>query len=331
MRRLRPEIGMEPVMSGSGLGSHGGQEVEEWGRCICGLPSTEKLEGAESERDPNLQIECDICHVWFHASCLRLGNIAVQTIDKYHCPKCSLLCGPSISKPITNSHRYNRTEINAAKLPKQIGTKDFVEELLRNRLIPDANDEVTAFVDHGGALTLPFLNQMGFSKPIVVGEPEGLGLLLPEPEFGIQDVPDHLDNEFQIDVIDVYSQDTTLMDVREFCDAFKLPENERNSPLNCLSLEVSSQPMGEKVQPPLVARKLCWVNNVWPQNAVWSSSPPQVQKYCIMSMKNAFTGGLLHSSLYLYMLEIVAFQTFISTSEGLRFGTTSSKGRRFFT
>ena len=67
---------------------------------------------------------------------------------------------------------------------------------------------------------------------------------------------------------------------------------------NCLSLEVSSHPMGDKVQPPLVARKLSWVNNVWPsaQQQISASvnntamPPPQVQKYCIMSMKNAFTG-----------------------------------------
>ena len=51
--------------------------------------------------------------------------------------------------------------------------------------------------------------------------------------------------------------------------------------------------------PPRVARQLCWVNNVWPKliskDQDWSSDPPEVQKYCIMSMKNAFTGILTFS------------------------------------
>ena len=51
--------------------------------------------------------------------------------------------------------------------------------------------------------------------------------------------------------------------------------------------------------PPRVARQLCWVNNVWPKlkskDQDWSSDPPEVQKYCIMSMKNAFTGILARS------------------------------------
>ena len=40
-----------------------------------------------------------------------------------------------------------------------------------------------------------------------------------------------------------------------------------------------------------MARQLCWVNNVWPKSNGEDASniPPKVQKYCIMSMKNAFT------------------------------------------
>ena len=49
---------------------------------------------------------------------------------------------------------------------------------------------------------------------------------------------------------------------------------------------------------PRVVRQLCWVNNVWPKakskDEDWSTDPPKVQKYCIMSMKNAFTGDFLY-------------------------------------
>ena len=89
---------------------------------------------------------------------------------------------------------------------------------------------------------------------------------------------------------------------QDFCASFDVSEETREESgcvYNCLSLEVSTHPLGERVQPPLVARKLSWVNNVWPSaqqqvaasvNSKTIGPPPQVQKYCIMSMKNAFTG-----------------------------------------
>jgi len=46
--------------------------------------------------------------------------------------------------------------------------------------------------------------------------------------------------------------------------------------------------------PPLVARMLCWVTNVWPHTVQekWEGGePPQVQKYCITSMKGSYTGN----------------------------------------
>jgi hypothetical protein len=83
------------------------------------------------------------------------------------------------------------------------------------------------------------------------------------------------------------------MSVSEFVSHFDIPLEERatNDVFNCLSLEVSDSALGDLIEPPAVARKLCWVNNVWPHSvSEWESKPPQVQKYCIMSMKDSFTG-----------------------------------------
>ena len=99
-----------------------------------------------------------------------------------------------------------------------------------------------------------------------------------------------------IDVIDVHSQEAIVMNIREFCEAFETPVEDRPTVLNCLSLEVTNLPLGDVVMPPLVARMLCWVTNVWPQSIQeqWEGGePPQVQKYCIMSMQGAFTGILI--------------------------------------
>ena len=102
-----------------------------------------------------------------------------------------------------------------------------------------------------------------------------------------------LGEDRSIDVIDVHSQEAIVMNVKEFCEAFETPVENRTSVLNCLSLEVTNLPLGDVLMPPLVARMLCWVTNVWPQSIQeqWEGGePPQVQKYCIMSMQGSYTG-----------------------------------------
>ena len=286
--------------------------------CICGEPSTKQI--LEDDSSALLQIECDICRVWYHAGCVGIGPVGILAIDKYHCPRCSVMCGPSILKPRTNTHRHDYTDVNAKGLVKQVGTPDFIEEL-RKRIMPEIGlnaagenknvsgkekgddldgDEVITCLPDGRQLTLPFLNSSGFCRPIMIDicDPQGLGLDLPDSDFFSDDVPNVVEGgrERIIDVIDVHSQDTRRMPLGEFCDTFRTPADERDPSqcLNCLSLEVSDSVLGQHhLTPPRVARQLCWVNNVWPKakstDDDWSSDPPKVQKYCIMSMKNAFT------------------------------------------
>ena len=53
----------------------------------------------------SLYLILDICHTWYHARCVKLGRVGVQSVDKYHCPRCESMCGPSVMKPKTNDHR----------------------------------------------------------------------------------------------------------------------------------------------------------------------------------------------------------------------------------
>ena len=48
-----------------------------------------------------------------------------------------------------------------------------------------------------------------------------------------------------IDVIDVHTQETIVMNVKEFCQAFETPYEDRTATLNCLSLEVSDLALGQ--------------------------------------------------------------------------------------
>ena len=58
--------------------------------------------------------------------------------------------------------------------------------------------------------------------------------------------------------------------------------------LNCLSLEVSSTPLGRAVRAPECVRSACWADTVWPQGHE-GLVRPQVSKYCILSMAGAVT------------------------------------------
>ena len=73
----------------------------------------------------------------------------------------------------------------------------------------DDSDVVTCLPD-GRQLTLPFLNSSGFCRPIMVDvcDPEGLGLVIPDPEFTSDDVPTVVEGgrDRMIDIIDVHSQ-----------------------------------------------------------------------------------------------------------------------------
>ena len=197
-------------------------------------------------------------------------------------------------KPKTNDHRHNSTEEDAEDKPTQIGTKVFVDQLVE-RTFPNATDPggVADTIKSGRDLTLPYLSSSGFSRPIMIADPDGLGLAMPDKELDFEDVPSSVAEEQEIDVINVHSQDTVMMTLKDFCKAFETPVQERNSVVNCLSLEVSETALGDEVMPPLVARMLCWVTNVWPQTVQerWEGGePPQVQKYCIMSMEGSYTG-----------------------------------------
>ena len=44
-------------------------------------------------------------------------------------------------------------------------------------------------VESGNELTLPYLSTSGFSGPILIPEPDGLGLSMPDDDFTLLDVP----------------------------------------------------------------------------------------------------------------------------------------------
>ena len=66
------------------------------------------------------------------------------------------------------------------------------------RIFTNATDPggVVDTVDSGKDLTLPYLSTSGFSRPILIPEPDGLGLSAPDDDFILQDVPSSVGKSF---------------------------------------------------------------------------------------------------------------------------------------
>ena len=117
----------EPAKDSSGPSEAAEAEAatEATTSCLCGAASTSS--------DTSFMIACDVCHVWFHGGCVNLTPITASTVDKFHCPRCEPLCGPSLVRASTNAHRHDQTDPEAATKATQVGTEVFIEELKRRQ------------------------------------------------------------------------------------------------------------------------------------------------------------------------------------------------------
>ena len=212
-----------------GEGSEGEEALGET-VCFCG----------NVYEDGVFMIQCDICRDWLHGDCVRLDELQAHDVDKYHCPKCTPLCGPSIMKTETNWHRHDRTDPHATYKPLQVGTMMFLEELSKRFF--SSSDDITMKVS-GKQLTLPYLNQTGFNQPILVTDKEGLGITVPPPGYGVHDVSQAMGQDHLLDIIDGLRQKTCKMTIDQFSQNFTDPESDRV--LNCLSLEITDSAISE--------------------------------------------------------------------------------------
>lgn len=243
--------------------------------CVCGQPY-------DSNR---FMIQCDICCDWFHGSCVGVKEIIASDLDKYHCPACAQIHGPSKLKMRTNWHRHNPTEIDADTKPVQAGTPVFIKELKTRHF--SSSDEVIVHLS-GHQLTVQYLQEVGFDRPILVSNPDGLDMLLPPENFSVRDVEHYIGPDRDVDVIDVTSQADIKMKLHDFVEYFTNPN--RLKILNVISLEFTNTPMAPIVEAPYIARKLDWVNYVWPKELPEVPyEKPEVQKYCLMGVEDSYT------------------------------------------
>ncbi|CAH1103341.1 unnamed protein product [Psylliodes chrysocephalus] len=239
--------------------------------CLCGQPY-----------DPNIfMIQCDACKDWFHSICCNFPEYTAIEIDKYHCPRCVPTFGPSISKPICNRHRHDYWDDDSSTKPVQTGTPVFIKELCARHFAPET--DVVLHI-RGQQLTETFLKTHGFNRPFVIDSKDGLDLTIPPENFSVYDVEQFVGGDMEIDVIDVCRQSNIKMKLREYVEYFN--SINRTRVFNVVSLEFSSTGLASLIEAPSIARALDWANIVWPPNY---PGKPQVQKYCLMSVKDSYT------------------------------------------
>ncbi|XP_021104160.1 lysine-specific demethylase PHF2 [Heterocephalus glaber] len=215
------------------------------------------------------------------ASCVGVEEEEAPDIDIYHCPNCEKTHGKSTLKKKRTWHKHGPGQMPDVK-PVQNGSQLFIKEL-RSRTFPSAEDVVSRVP--GSQLTLGYMEEHGFTEPILVPKKDGLGLAVPAPTFYVSDVENYVGPERSVDVTDVTKQKGCKMKLKEFVDYYY--STNRKRVLNVTNLEFSDTRMSSFVEPPDIVKKLSWVENYWPDDALLAK--PKVTKYCLICVKDSYT------------------------------------------
>ncbi|KAG9260771.1 lysine-specific demethylase PHF2 isoform X1 [Astyanax mexicanus] len=239
--------------------------------CICRLPYDVT----------QFMIECDACKDWFHGSCVGVDEDDAPDIDIYHCPNCEKTHGKSTLKKKKNWNKHDTGQSGDVK-PVQNGSQVFIKEL-RSRTFPSSEDVVVKL--SGYQLTIDYLEENGFNEPILIPKKDGLVMTMPAPTFYVSDVENYVGPDVPVDVIDVTKQTDSKMKLKEFVDYYY--STNRKKVLNVINLEFSDTRMDTLVESPQIVRRLSWVENYWPDDALLGK--PKVTKYCLICVKDSYT------------------------------------------
>ncbi|XP_014807014.1 PREDICTED: lysine-specific demethylase PHF2 [Calidris pugnax] len=223
----------------------------------------------------------NVIFAFVYSSCVGVEEEEAPDIDIYHCPNCEKTHGKSTLKKKRNWHKHDTGQTTEVK-PVQNGSQVFIKEL-RSRTFPSAEDIVVKVP--GSQLTTEYLEENGFAEPILIPKKDGLGLSVPAPTFYVSDVENYVGPERSVDVTDVTKQKDCKMKLKEFVDYYY--STNRKRVLNVTNLEFSDTRMSSFVEPPDIVKKLSWVENYWPDDALLAK--PKVTKYCLICVKDSYT------------------------------------------
>ncbi|PVG02717.1 hypothetical protein CPB86DRAFT_750518 [Serendipita vermifera] len=150
-------------------------------------------------------------------------------------------------------------------------------------------------------------DESAMKEPIVIEDPEGLGMKMPSKDMTVRDVANQVGPDTHVEVIDVLSQSTCPgWTLGKWADYYHSSPIERDRIRNVISLEVSGTALGQQILPPRLVRELDWVEKHWPSNKKQLGHYPKVQLYCLMSVAQSWTDWHIDfagSSVYYHVLQ----------------------------
>ncbi|KAG6865888.1 hypothetical protein C0991_010969 [Blastosporella zonata] len=268
-------------------------------------------------------VRCDICMTWYHWRCAGSGG-DVDTVDKWYCTTC-LQAKPHLSvtfkAPARKSIR-KRTQRDYANLNAglELDPQRWLRFLEQKTVQADPFKRLA-----GTDVGLEWLEEdpSAMTEPVVIEQPDGLGMTMPPTDFTVDDVAELVGEDTPVEVIDVASQSTSPgWTLGKWNSYFNLEPEAREKICNVISLEISGTKLADKILPPRLVRDLDWVENHWPSTRKGKGHVyPKVQLYCLMGVANAWTDwhvDFAGSSVYYHILSGSKVFYFIRpTSENL--------------
>ncbi|XP_058876202.1 lysine-specific demethylase 2A-like, partial [Acipenser ruthenus] len=170
---------------------------------------------------------------------------------------------------------------------------------LEEKLISSNYNANFVKVMEGKDLTFEYIQREGLRDPLIFMKPDGLGIKMPDSDFGVNDVKHFVGSRRMIDVMDVSTQKGIEMSMSQWRRYYETPPEDREKLYNVISLEFSHTRLENLVKRPASVDLIDWVDNMWPRhlkdrqrdstNAIFDMKYPKVQKYCLMSVQGCYT------------------------------------------
>lgn len=246
-----------------------------------------------------VQCENKNCGTWYHCFCVKLRP---EEISAFFCESCTAL-GKGKTRRRDDRPKRAKSGIDYTAL-------DAGEHVNNLRHSYTALIEARSFARpvcrtlEGPQLSKEYLDEYGFTEPIVVHDTQGLDMHIP-PDLTVDQVSDLVGPEFPIEVMDVPTQGEdkgwTLGRWAAYYND-SAPTRVRN----VISLEVTDSKLGASIIRPKIVRALDLLNNFWPKQRFVDGDRPKVQTYCLMSLQNSYTDfhiDFAGTSVYYHVLQ----------------------------
>ncbi|KAI9596739.1 hypothetical protein BDF19DRAFT_436610 [Syncephalis fuscata] len=231
-------------------------------------------------------LACDVCDTWFHAACVGLRAQECDQIEQFHCPNCTVQHGPSIYKKEIRKSQREHTRIDYRDLVNAdvMLPRDRLATLANFPFVADRFPRVP-----GEQATLEWAQDNGLETPVIFTGHTVKGMRMPPSTLTVKDIARLVGHDTPVNVMDVTSQSDVTGWTLANWEAYFSASGTRTRTLNVISLEVSQSQLAEQIERPQLVRDLDWVSQAWPKERRRSNDYPQVQLYCLMSVKDCYT------------------------------------------